>query len=58
MTAGVLFGGMLGVWFWFRWLPVPRGLHEPFSRARWGLIGVHVSLIVAGIGLVLLRAAV
>ncbi len=57
LTVGVLFGGVLGGWLWFRWLPVPRGLNEPFSPARWTLIGVHTALIVVGIGLVLARAA-
>ena len=49
MTAGVLLGGVLGVWFWFRWAPVPSRLHDPFSRGRLLLVGIHVSLIVSGI---------
>ena len=49
ITAGVLFGGLLGGWFWFRLLPVPRRLHFPFSFGRWILIGVHVSAIVLGL---------
>ena len=24
ITSGIVLGGFLGVWFWFRWLPVPR----------------------------------
>ena len=52
MTGGVLFGGVLGIWFWFRWMPVPAGLTDPFSAGRWALIVVHVSLIVAGLVLV------
>lgn len=56
LTVGIWFGGLLGVWFWFRWLPVPYVLNEPFSTARWMLILVHVALIVAGIGMVLVRA--
>lgn len=51
MTAGILLGSVLGLWFWYRWLPVPARLDDPYSGARWGLIGVHVALIVAGWGL-------
>jgi hypothetical protein len=56
ITAGVLLGGLLGVWFWFRWLPVPERLNDPFSRGRWILIGVHVALIVSGLIVVGVRA--
>jgi len=52
LTAGILFGGVLGVWFWFRWLPVPASLDAPYSASRWALIGLHVALIVSGIVLV------
>lgn len=58
LTAGILFGGLLGVWFWFRFLPVPASLHAPFSAGRWSLIATHVALIVVGAvlaGLPLLR---
>lgn len=58
VTGGVLFGVVLGAWFWFRWMPVPIGLTDPFSRGRLALIVVHVSLIVTGLGLVGLTAAV
>lgn len=51
MTAGVAFGGCLGLWFWYRLLPVPGRLDDPFSTGRWSLIGIHVALVVAGIGL-------
>lgn len=51
-TVGILFGGLLGGWFWFRWLPVPSSLDCPFSTGRWALIGAHVLMIVAGLGLV------
>ncbi len=57
VTGGVLFGGVLGAWFWFRWAPVPIALIQPFSRGRWALISVHVSLIVAGLVLVSFFAA-
>jgi len=55
-TAGVLLGAILGMWFWYRWLPVPSSLAEPFSTGRWLLIGVHVGLIVSGVLTLLLTA--
>jgi hypothetical protein len=48
MTAGVALGGLLGIWFWFRLLPVPPGLDDPYSTGRWALIGLHIALIVVG----------
>lgn len=48
MAAGVLAGGALGAWFWYRWVPVPRPFDEPFSRGRWALIAVHAGLVIAG----------
>ena len=51
-TAGVLMGGALGLWFWFRLAPVPRFLNDPFSPGRWTLVAVHVVLIVVGLGLI------
>jgi hypothetical protein len=56
VTVGVLFGGVLGAWFWFRWMPVPTSLVDPFSLGRWALIAVHVSPIVAGLALISLSA--
>ena len=52
VTAGVALGGGLGLWLWYRLLPVPARLDAPFSRGRWALIAVHVVLIVAGLVLV------
>ncbi|HLE56685.1 MAG TPA: hypothetical protein VJB15_06335, partial [Rhodothermia bacterium] len=52
LTAGILSGGVLGIWFWFRWMPVPAWLHDPFSRGRWVLVGLHVALVVFGLLLV------
>ena len=52
VTGGVLLGAGLGVWFWFRWMPVPTDLTDPFSRGRLALIIAHVSLIDIGLGLV------
>ena len=54
ITGGILFGGFLGGWFWFRWFPVPASLDAPFSFPRWVLIGAHVAMIVAGMTLVAL----
>lgn len=51
ITAGILLGSVLGLWFWYRLLPVPRALDDPFSAARIALIGVHVALIVVGVAL-------
>jgi len=55
-TAGIFFGGVLGAWFWYRWLPVPAILDDPYSKGRWVLIGVHVALVVGGLALVTLAA--
>ena len=51
-TAGVLMGGVLGLWFWFRMAPVPRFLDDPFSPGRWTLVTVHIVLIVVGLALI------
>lgn len=56
VTAGVLLGGLLGLWFWFRLLPVPAALDDPFSVGRWSLIGGHVAAIVIGLVLVVAGA--
>lgn len=48
MTGGVLLGGALGLWLWFRVLPVPAALDDPYAPGRWLLIGVHVGMIVIG----------
>lgn len=53
ITAGVLFGGGLGAWFWYRWMPVPDQFDDPFSSGRIALIAIHVALIVVGIFLVI-----
>jgi hypothetical protein len=56
ITAGILLGGLLGMWFWFRWAPVPAQLIDPFSPGRWMLVGAHITMIVAGLLLVTLAA--
>ena len=52
VTCGVLVGGTLGLWFWFRLMPVPAALNDPFSKGRWALVGIHVLLVVSGLLLV------
>lgn len=51
MTVGVLLGGAMGLWFWFRVVPVPTALDDPLSGGRWALIALHVACIVAGLAL-------
>ncbi len=53
ITAGVLLGGFLGVWFWFRLLPVPRSLDDPFGWPRVALVSLHLALILVGAVLVM-----
>jgi hypothetical protein len=48
ITAGIGLGASLGMWFWYRWAPVPARLDGPFSAARWGLIAIHVALVFVG----------
>ena len=48
MTSGILMGGVLGLWFWYRLFPVPAALDDPMSSGRWMLIAVHIGLIVIG----------
>jgi hypothetical protein len=49
VTAGILLGALLGLWFWYRLLPVPALLDDPFSPGRWTLIAVHIAAIVVGV---------
>ncbi len=48
ITAGLVVGGTLGAWFWYRWAPVPRPLDQPFAAGRWALIALHAGLVVVG----------
>jgi len=48
MTVGVLLGGSLGMWFWYRWFPVPRSFDDPFGWPRILLIGIHIALVMSG----------
>ncbi len=49
LTAGILVGGVLGGWFWYRWRPVPAALDDPFAPGRWLLVAAHVGLVCAGL---------
>jgi hypothetical protein len=51
VTAGILLGSLLGLWFWYRLLPVPASLDDPFSPGRWTLVTAHIALIVVGLAL-------
>jgi hypothetical protein len=57
MTAGVLLGGTLGGWFWFRWIRVPATMTDPFAFGRWTAIAAHAGLVIVG-AVVVLAAAV
>ena len=49
IAVGLLIGAFAGGWFWFRWgPPPPAALDDPFSPARWGLIGIHVGCLAVG----------
>ncbi len=48
LTLGIALGGWLGLWLWYRLVPVPHWLDDPYARGRWALIGVHIALIVVG----------
>ena len=52
ITLGVLVGGALGAWFWFRWLPVPRALDDPYGAPRVALVGLHTGLVLIGAAMV------
>jgi hypothetical protein len=49
LAAGILLGGVLGLWFWYRVLPVPAALDDPFAPGRWALVALHVGLVVGGL---------
>ena len=51
ILIGILLGGLMGLWFWFRILPVPIALDAPDAAGRWAIIALHVGLIVVGFAL-------
>ena len=52
ILIGILVGGTLGMWFWYRWLPVPSGFDDPYSARRIVLIGAHIGLVLCGAAIV------
>ncbi len=48
LTGGVVLGAVLGLWVWYRLLPVPAALDDPDAPGRWALIAVHVALVIFG----------
>lgn len=53
VAIGIILGDLLGLWFWFRLIPVPPMLNDPFSPARWTLIAVHIACVVGGLAMLL-----
>lgn len=53
LTIGVILGGGLGSWFWYRWMPVPDSLDDPFAPWRIALIVAHIALVVFGMALII-----
>jgi hypothetical protein len=51
VLIGVLLGGVMGLWFWYRIAPVPVALDAPDATGRWALIALHVVLIAVGLAL-------
>lgn len=51
LASGVWLGAALGLWLWFRLVPAPAALHDPFAPGRWALIGLHVGLVALGAAL-------
>ena len=52
LTAGILLGGTLGMWFWYRWMPVPRAFDDPYGTARMILVAIHIGLVLVGAAIV------
>ena len=51
MLVGVLLGGLMGLWFWFRVAACASHVFDaPDGAGRWAIIAVHVALIVVGLG--------
>jgi hypothetical protein len=56
ITAGILLGGTLGMWFWYRMMPVPYELSDPYGTPRIALVGLHIGLVLAGVAIVIITA--
>jgi hypothetical protein len=52
ILVGILVGATLGMWFWYRWLPVPHGFNDPYGARRMVLIGAHIGLVLFGVAVV------
>jgi hypothetical protein len=48
LTGGIALGGWLGIWLWYRAVPVPAWLDDPEAPGRWTLIAIHVGLVAIG----------
>ena len=53
ITGSLWFGALLGMWLWFRWLPVPARLNHPFGFARLVLVTMHIGGVLIGMALVI-----
>jgi hypothetical protein len=53
ITAGILLGGTLGMWFWYRLVPVPYVLSDPYGIPRIALVALHVGLVLCGVVIVI-----
>jgi hypothetical protein len=52
VLIGISTGGMLGMWFWYRFLPVPYSLDDPYGTPRLSLLAIHIALVLIGIGMI------
>jgi hypothetical protein len=53
ITVSLWFGAVLGMWLWFRWLPVPAWLTDPFGPGRLAFVTAHIGGVLIGIALVI-----
>jgi hypothetical protein len=53
ITAGILLGGTLGMWFWYRLVPVPYALSDPYGIPRIALVALHIGLVLSGVVIVI-----
>jgi hypothetical protein len=54
VLIGISTGGMLGMWFWYRFLPVPYSLDDPYGTPRLSLLAIHIALVLIGVGIIVL----
>lgn len=53
ITVGILLGGTLGMWFWYRLVPVPYALSDPYGMPRIALVALHIGLVLSGVVIVI-----